>query len=35
LPHTFGIANTLAGALALLGVEIFELPMTRSACFAS
>ena len=33
MPHTFGIANTLAGALALLGVEIFELPMTPGRLF--
>jgi hypothetical protein len=30
-----GIANGLADALAPLGAEIFELPMTQSACFAS
>ena len=28
LPHILGIANGLAEALAPLGAEIFELPMT-------
>ena len=28
LPHILGIANALAEALAPLGAEIFELPMT-------